>query len=196
MSGKPELIEKLCVARDERVGVYGFVFFRDGEWISEVVDDRLALRRSDDSRNYQTEYLLLTQGNMNAITTPLSVMDHNVRPLPKEFRENLRKGSNALYFASCKDSNETWLPLMEKAYAKAHGDYQAIDGGIPGEGIEDLTGGIATYIISEDILDKDKLWAELMQVNDKFLFGCGSRRGRDTDPLGKETHSLPASEYC
>lgn len=28
---KKELIEKLCVARDEKVGVYGFVFFR-GEW--------------------------------------------------------------------------------------------------------------------------------------------------------------------
>jgi hypothetical protein len=28
LSGKPELIEKLCVHRDEKVGVYGFVFFR------------------------------------------------------------------------------------------------------------------------------------------------------------------------
>lgn len=28
LAGKPELIKKLCVARDEQVGVYGFVFFR------------------------------------------------------------------------------------------------------------------------------------------------------------------------
>lgn len=28
MSGCPNLIEKICVARDEKVGVYGFVFFR------------------------------------------------------------------------------------------------------------------------------------------------------------------------
>ena len=28
LSGKPELINRLCVARDEQVGVYGFVFFR------------------------------------------------------------------------------------------------------------------------------------------------------------------------
>lgn len=39
LSNKPGLIEKLCVARDAKVGVYGFVFYRDGEWISEVVDD-------------------------------------------------------------------------------------------------------------------------------------------------------------
>lgn len=39
LSNKPGLIEKLCVARDEIVGVYGFVFFRDGEWVSEIVDD-------------------------------------------------------------------------------------------------------------------------------------------------------------
>jgi hypothetical protein len=113
-------------------------------------------------------------------------MSYGVSKLPQEFRDSLRKGSNALFFASCKDSNETWLPLMEKAYAKAHGDYQAIEGGFAGEGVEDLTGGIATYIASEDVLDKNKLWSELLQVNDKFLFGCGSRQGRDYDPADDE----------
>lgn len=39
---------------------------------------------------------------------------------------------------------------------------------------------------SEDILDKDQLWSELMQVNSKFLFGCSSRRGRDSDPNDDE----------
>jgi hypothetical protein len=28
LSGKPELINRICIARDEKVGVYGFVFFR------------------------------------------------------------------------------------------------------------------------------------------------------------------------
>jgi len=186
LSGKQDLLNRLCVARDEDVGVYGFVFFRDGEWISEVVDDRLALRQSDDSSNYQTEHLLRTLGDKNPLSTPLEQMSYGIWRLPKEFRDSLRKGSNALFFASCRDSNETWLPLMEKAYAKAHGDYQSIEGGYAGEGIEDLTGGVATYIKSEDVLDKEQLWRELMQVNDKFLFGCGSRRGRDNDPADEE----------
>lgn len=42
------------------------------------------------------------------------------------------KGSKALHFAKCHDDNETWLPLLEKAYAKAHGDYGAIEGGWAG----------------------------------------------------------------
>lgn len=42
LSNKPGLIERICVARDERVGVYGFVFHRDGEWISEIIDDKVS----------------------------------------------------------------------------------------------------------------------------------------------------------
>lgn len=41
LSNKPGLIERICVARDEAVGVYGFVFHRDGEWISEIIDDKV-----------------------------------------------------------------------------------------------------------------------------------------------------------
>lgn len=35
------------MARDEQVGVYGFVFHRDGEWFSEIIDDKLYLKRPD-----------------------------------------------------------------------------------------------------------------------------------------------------
>ena len=47
VSNKPDLIEKVCVARDEKIGVYGFVFYRDGEWRSEVIDDKLYLTKPD-----------------------------------------------------------------------------------------------------------------------------------------------------
>jgi Calpain family cysteine protease len=39
----PSLMDRICVARDAECGVYGFVFYRDGEWISTVVDDNLYL---------------------------------------------------------------------------------------------------------------------------------------------------------
>jgi hypothetical protein len=42
----PELMEKVCVERNTECGVYGFVFHRDGEWISTVVDDNLYLEQA------------------------------------------------------------------------------------------------------------------------------------------------------
>lgn len=50
----------------------------------------------------------------------------------ERYRKSNQTGSKALYFAQCRSENETWLPLLEKAYAKAHGDYSAIDGGFTG----------------------------------------------------------------
>ena len=52
--------------------------------------------------------------------------------LPRDIRRKLQQGQRALYFSSCKDGEETWLPLIEKAYAKAHGDYEAIEAGLVG----------------------------------------------------------------
>lgn len=91
------------------------------------------------------------------------------------YRKTYQSNSGALYFAQCENPNETWLPLLEKAYAKAHGDYAAIEGGFTGEGIEDLTGGVTSELFTTDILDKEYFWTqELMQVNTQFLFGCST----------------------
>lgn len=107
----------------------------------------------------------------------------------------MQTGSRALYFAQCSDPNETWLPLLEKAYAKAHGDYSAIDGGFVGEGIEDLTGGVTTELFSTDILDKNKFWQELLQVNKEFLFGCGQMGGSYGERKGiQEKHAYSIME--
>ena len=42
------------------------------------------------------------------------------------------------------------------------------------EALEDLTGGITQEILSSDILDKEKFWQELLEVNKNFLFGCST----------------------
>ena len=69
-------------------------------------------------------------------------------------------------------------------YAKAHGEYSAIEGGFIGEGIEDLTGGVITEIYASDILDREAFWLnDLMQVNLKFLLRCFTGiwvRGRES----------------
>ncbi|ETS84658.1 hypothetical protein PFICI_02683 [Pestalotiopsis fici W106-1] len=172
LSNKPRLIERCCVARDEQVGVYGFVFHRDGEWISEIIDDKLFLTKPDFEESFLERMLWEDRERVES---------------EEQYRKAYQSGSGALYFAQCVHPDETWLPLLEKAYAKAHGDYAAIEGGFTGEGIEDLTGGVTSEIYTKDILDKEYFWKEeLMKVNDEFLFGCstgmwgigwGDRRG-------------------
>ncbi|KAI1500300.1 hypothetical protein F5X99DRAFT_240931 [Biscogniauxia marginata] len=160
LSNKPSLIEKVCVARDEQVGVYGFVFHRDGEWISEIIDDKLFLTKPDFEESFLERMLWEDRERVNS---------------EEQYRKAYQSGSGALYFAQCEHADETWLPLLEKAYAKAHGDYAAIEGGFTGEGIEDLTGGVTTELYTTDILDKEYFWKEeLMKVNDEFLFGCST----------------------
>ncbi|KAF2451090.1 cysteine proteinase [Karstenula rhodostoma CBS 690.94] len=162
----PSLLDKICVAKDndcQECGVYGFVFFRDGEWIWTVVDDNLYVRDQDFDA-YGDDY------------DPTGAKE-------RKYKRNNQTGSDALYFASCADQNETWLPLLEKAYAKAHGDYNAISGGISGEAVEDLTGGVTTKIKTNRILSKERLWEELKQVNKEFLFSASSpgSYGDDSD---------------
>ncbi|KAL9131646.1 MAG: hypothetical protein Q9217_000457 [Psora testacea] len=161
ISNKKHLIDRVCVARDEQVGVYGFVFHRDGEWFHTVIDDKLYLTASDwwesSDSGRQTFGLI------------------NRQDAEESYRKAYQTGSKALYFAQCREENETWLPLLEKAFAKAHGDYSSIEGGFTGEAIEDLTGGVTTELFTTDILDKDRFWKEeILKVNDKFLFGCST----------------------
>ena len=51
-----------------------------------------------------------------------------------------QKGGKGLHFAKSGTTGETWVPLIEKAYAKLHGDFATLDGGSMSEAIEDLTG--------------------------------------------------------
>ena len=144
-----------------------------------MVDDRLCLKFQEDQRHCLLSWTPDGRESKSA--------------LPKKFKKTLPKGPDALYFASCRSENETWLPLLEKAYAKAHLSYQSVEGGWTGEGVEDLTGGVNSTLRSEDILDRDTLWAELQQVNKEFLFGCGSRRALYADDYEDEPTGVVTS---
>ncbi|EQC38800.1 hypothetical protein SDRG_03759 [Saprolegnia diclina VS20] len=147
----PRVIENICVARDEKVGVYGFIFFKDGEWQHVIIDDQLYVTHTDFDHAYES-YVISDKA---------------------KYKELLRTGSQALFFGKSSSARETWLPLLEKAYTKLHGDYKSVEGGMTGEGIEDLTGGVTTTILTTDILDYDRFWVEeFSRTNVDTLFSA------------------------
>ncbi|KAG6832571.1 hypothetical protein H0H87_001227 [Tephrocybe sp. NHM501043] len=148
------LVEKFCIARDEEVGVYGFIFFRDTRWVNVVVDDMLYTSVP------KYEELTITEKELY----------HEDKA---KYNSSARKGGKTLYFAKSGATGETWVPLIEKAYAKLHGDYVSLSGGKSLEAVEDLTGGVSTAISNKDILDIDRFWnEELLKANQDRLFGC------------------------
>ncbi|RXG45144.1 hypothetical protein VDGE_30045 [Verticillium dahliae] len=163
---EPQFYIDDATANDE-VGVYGFVFHRDAEWFSVIIDDKLYLTKPDYDESYLERNLWDDRERINS---------------EDAYRKIYQSNSGALYFAQCENPNETWLPLLEKAYAKAHGDYSAIEGGFTGEAVEDLTGGVTTELYTTDILSKEVFWKQkLLRVNQDCLISCSTgfaSRGR------------------
>lgn len=82
----------------------------------------------------------------------------------EKYNSTARKGGESLYFAKCGKSGETWVPLVEKAYAKLHGDYASVGFGQPCDAIEDLT-GCASWFREQGLCADSVLSAEFRTLS-------------------------------
>ena len=83
-------------------------------------------------------------------------------------------------YGHCKDTNEMWIPLLEKAYAKLHGGYEILHGGKMTEALVDLTGEASEKYNLKDpdtasLVDSGEFWTMLIKYHKQGnLLGCAN----------------------
>ena len=83
-------------------------------------------------------------------------------------------------YAHSSKAQEFWVPLMEKAYAKLHGNYEVINGGSMSVGMVDVSGGVSekfnlTTPEMQARIESGEFLKELIQYYHKgYLIGCSN----------------------
>ncbi|XP_013396844.2 calpain-B-like [Lingula anatina] len=104
--------------------------------------------------------------------------------------DRLPTKNGKLFYGSCDDSEEFWVPLLEKAYAKLHGSYEALCGGHTMNALLDLTGGLGEkYEVALKAEEYQKLFLKILHAHRSGAFICASKRVQgqgQTEEVDKE----------
>lgn len=117
----------------------------------------------------------------------------------------------SLVFGKNKDDREVWVSLVEKAFAKLHGCYEALGGGLIDDGLVDLTGFVAEKIKingkggvldgppAEEAAKAEALWQKIVNFRKEgTLMGCSiDGQGVESDVVvnGEMTGLLARHAY-
>ncbi|XP_063584758.1 calpain-A-like [Penaeus indicus] len=104
--------------------------------------------------------------------------------------DRLPTKDGVLMFARSADASEFWVALVEKAYAKLHGTYEALEGGQSMDAMVDLTGGLAERYDMEDTENLKKLYTHLLKSSRNGAFITCSRKGDWRNATKADEHGL------
>ncbi|KAH7960435.1 hypothetical protein HPB49_019550 [Dermacentor silvarum] len=86
----------------------------------------------------------------------------------------LPTSEDRLIYSRCSDPREFWVALLEKAYAKLHGSYEALEGGQAMDAMVDLTSGLAERYDLQDA--PENLFGFLLKASEHGAFITCSRK--------------------
>lgn len=101
--------------------------------------------------------------NMHALMVPITVVIDEKLPMRKS------NPTKAL-FAKIGEDKSLWGPLLEKAFSKYHGTYEAIVGGWPDVALNTLAGAPG---ISIDHGNPGDLWDKLANLDERDMMQAG-----------------------
>ncbi|KAK7504436.1 hypothetical protein BaRGS_00004302, partial [Batillaria attramentaria] len=74
-----------------------------------------------------------------------------------------------IWGAHSADRDEMWISLLEKAFAKNHGSYNAVEGGTAVDAFPALTGGVSESVDHKDVTNRDEFY---VRINNAVMSGC------------------------
>jgi len=177
--GTTNLLKPLTRAQYEKYVSPGGVNFRDmeqgllGDCFLLAALVAIAMRRPDIIVNMFTDVELLE--GKNPVYTVKFMMNGKETKVAVNDMVPARKSGRA-YFAKGK-RGATWPMILEKAYAKAFGNYQKLNGGFGADVFKNVlnapvTGIVNRYLSVQDLFDKIKEGAD-----NKFIMGAGTAPG-------------------